>query len=68
MTEIERSFLAAKGFNTDLVQFLPLYDVIISNMYVCSKTVLSAWILCTKNCNLWRPDQPNEKSLFVELK
>ena len=41
MTEIERSFLAAKGFNTDLVQFLPLY-VIISNMYVCSKTVLSA--------------------------
>ena len=29
-TEIERLFLAAKGFNTNLVQFLLLYHVIIS--------------------------------------
>ena len=32
--EIERSFLAGKGFNTNLVQFLPLY-VINSNKHVC---------------------------------
>ena len=36
MTEIERSFLAAKGFNTNLVQCLPLYYVIISKVHVCS--------------------------------
>ena len=28
-TEIERPLLAAKGFNTNLVQFLPPFDVII---------------------------------------
>ena len=38
MTEIERPFLAAKGFNTNLVQCLPPYFVIISNMHVCSLT------------------------------
>ena len=32
MTKIERPFLAANGFNTNLVHFLPLYHVIISNM------------------------------------
>ena len=36
MTEIEMPFLAAKGFNTNLVQFLLPYHVIISNMHVCS--------------------------------
>ena len=36
MTEIERPFLAAKCFNTNLVQCLPPYFVIISNMHVCS--------------------------------
>ena len=35
-TEIERPFLAAKGFNTNLVQFLPKHHVIISNVDVCS--------------------------------
>ena len=37
MTEIERLFLDAKGFNTNLVQFLP-YHVIISNVHVCPFT------------------------------
>ena len=31
-TEIGRPFLSTKGFNTDLVQFLPPYNVIISNV------------------------------------
>ena len=35
-TEIERPFLAGKGFNTNLVQFLLPYHVIISNVHVCS--------------------------------
>ena len=35
-TEMERDFLANKGFNTNLVHFLPPYHVIISNMHVCS--------------------------------
>ena len=35
MTEIERLFLAAQSFNTNLVQCLPPYFVIISNMHVC---------------------------------
>ena len=34
MTEIERPFLAARGFNTNLVQCVPPYFVIISNMHV----------------------------------
>ena len=34
-TEIKRLFLTAKGFNTNLVQFLTPYHVII-NMHVCS--------------------------------
>ena len=40
MTEIERPFLAAKDFNTNLIRFLPLYHVIISNMHVCSFTCM----------------------------
>ena len=36
MIEIERLFLPAKCFNTNLVQFLPSYYAIISNMHVCS--------------------------------
>ena len=60
-TEIERSFLAAKGFNTNLVQFLPLHHVIISNVHVYSfmgtifhihvqapKMVLHAWNLVSE--------------------
>ena len=66
-TEIEWPFLAAKGFNTNLVHFLPPYHVIFSNVHLSS---LCAWfptgmdvhlkqhcvhkILCTKNYNLWR--------------
>ena len=38
MTKIERPFLAAKGFNTNLVQCLPLYCIIVSNVRVCSFT------------------------------
>ena len=37
-TEIERPFLAAKEFNTSLIYFLPPYEVIVSNMHVCSFT------------------------------
>ena len=33
---IERPFLAAQSFNTNLVQCLPPYFVIIINMHVCS--------------------------------
>ena len=36
-SEIGRSLLAGKGFNTNLVQFLPPYHVI-SNVHVCSFT------------------------------
>ena len=35
-TEIERPFLAGRGSNTNLVQFLLPYHVIISNVHVCS--------------------------------
>ena len=42
-TEIERLFLAARGFNTNLVQFLWLYHVIISNVHIYSFT-------CTISC------------------
>ena len=35
-TEKEWLLLAAKGFNTNLVQFLLRYHVIISNVHVCS--------------------------------
>ena len=34
-TEIERAFLAAKNFNTNLEKLLTLYYVIISNVHVC---------------------------------
>ena len=36
MTEVERLFLSAKGFNTNLVNFLLPYHVIISIVHVCS--------------------------------
>ena len=36
MTKTESPFLAAKGFNTNLVQFLSPCHVIISNVHVCS--------------------------------
>ena len=38
MTEIERPFLVARRFNTNLVQCVPPYFVIISNMHVRSLT------------------------------
>ena len=38
MAEIERPFLAAQGFNTNFVQCLSPYFVIISNVNVCSFT------------------------------
>ena len=38
MTEIERVFLAAKGFATNLVQCLPPYYVIISTVHICPFT------------------------------
>ena len=37
-TGIERPFLAVKGFNTNLAQFLPPYHVVISNVRLCSFT------------------------------
>ena len=37
-TEVERPFLAARGFNTNFVHFLPPCHVIISNVHVCSFT------------------------------
>ena len=36
MTEIERLLLAAKGFNTNLVQCLPPYYVIVRNAHIFS--------------------------------
>ena len=35
-TEIERLFLAANSFNTNLVKCLPPHYVIISNVHICS--------------------------------
>ena len=37
-TEIERPFLAGKGFDASLVQFLLLDHIVISNVHVCSFT------------------------------
>ena len=67
-TEIERPFLAAEGFDTNLIQFLLPYHVIISDVYVCSFMArFTMWmdmhrkwfcmhkISCMKNYNLWRP-------------
>ena len=43
-TEIKRPFLVPKAFNTNLVQFLLPYHVIISNVHGCArKMVLHAW-------------------------
>ena len=59
-TEIEMSFLAAKGLNTDFVQFLLANHVISSKVYACyawishmhecvRKTVLRAlYLICEK--------------------
>ena len=44
-TEIKKPFLDTKGFNTNLVQFLSPFYVIVSNVHVCSFTY---WIpTCT---------------------
>ena len=40
-TEIERPFLATKGFNTNLVQFLLLYHVIINNVHISFSCTIS---------------------------
>ena len=53
MTEIERPFLAAKGFNTNLIQYLQPYHVVImctiSHVHGCApKTVLHAQNLVHK--------------------
>ena len=45
-TKREGPFLAAKGFNINLVQFLLLYHVIISNVQFCSFT-------CTDKHQKW---------------
>ena len=37
-TKIGRPFFAAKGFNNNLVRFLPPYHVINSNVHVCCLT------------------------------
>ena len=65
--EIERSILAAKGFNTNLAHFLPPYHVITSNVMstllrarfptytdVHLKRFCMPEISCTKHFNLWR--------------
>ena len=38
MTEIERLFVAAKGFSTTLIHFLAPHYIIISNVHICSFT------------------------------
>ena len=40
MSEIKRWVLAAKSFNTNLVQLLLPYHVIISNVHICSFTCM----------------------------
>ena len=40
---IEKMFLAAKGFNTNLVQFLNVYDRIILLLVRCTSALLHAW-------------------------
>ena len=47
MTKIERLFVAAIVFNTNLLKFLPPYHVIISNIHL--KQFRGHKILCTKN-------------------
>ena len=67
-SEIERPCLAAMGFNTNLVHFLPPHHIILINVHGCSftgaishvhkhapKTVLRAKILCTKSYNFGKP-------------
>ena len=63
-TEKEKLFLATKGFNNNLVHFVPLYHIV-SNVSVllwvwfslCTSIHLKLFcmhkILCTKNCNVW---------------
>ena len=62
MTEEGRPSLAAKGFNTNLAQFLPPYHVIASNVHICYFTCTISDVhlkrfcvhetSCTKNFNL----------------
>ena len=60
--EIGRPFLAAKGFNTNLIHFLWLYHIII-NVHFCisnvprhkTKKVLCAQQFLYKKLQLWRP-------------
>ena len=76
-TEIERPFLAAQGFNTNLAHILPPYHVIISNMHICSPMdVHLKWfymhkILCAKNYNFrrldWVPGNSSHKG-FLSFK
>ena len=58
MTEIERPSLATKCFNTNLVQYLPLCYVIISNVHVffyvhdfsSAQACTYNGFACTKSC------------------
>ena len=67
-TERERPFLVSNCFNINLVHFVPVYQVVISNVHLCSLTgiIFRAHgpapkrfcmheILCTKNYNFWKP-------------
>ena len=76
-SEIERPCLAAMGFNTNLVHFLPLQHVILINVHSCSftgtishvhkhapKTVLRAKILCTKNHNFGKPGTTRPEGIY----
>ena len=45
MTKIEGPFLAAKVFNTNLIQCRPPYYVIVSNVYICSFTCRISYVL-----------------------
>ena len=70
-TEIKRPLSAAKSFDTNLVQFLPPYHVIIRNIQICFvigaifyvhrhvklKRCSMHKILCMQNYNLSKPEQ-----------
>ena len=68
-TEIERQFLAAKGFNTNLVQFLPRYCVIISNVYIIHVYFFTCMIShvhgCAHKTILDAQNLMHEKLLFM---
>ena len=75
-TKRERPFLAARGFNINLVQFLLLYHVIISNVQFCSFMCTDEhqkWfsvheISYTKNYDLWGPDQPDIEKTYIHVR